>query len=119
MRTLIPVSDPILRVSNEYGVFGQIKDERLIAQSLLGFGACGDVHRNAQETHDCPIRIVRGSHRHIDRQRLAIFPNKGPFPFLMLAVTGLLDKDIEALHRLAYFLCQLPTPARVLRIPNE
>jgi hypothetical protein len=36
LRTLIPVGDSILRISNEYGVFGEVKDEGLIVQSLFG-----------------------------------------------------------------------------------
>ena len=110
LRTLIPVSDAILPVPDEDGAVRQLKDQRLIAQGLFGSGARSDVRRNTDETRDGAIPVVRGGHRQIDFQRLAVFPNQGPFPFLMLASPGLLDKDIEALHRLAHFLCQFPTP---------
>ena len=62
-----------------------------------------------------PFRSYEAVTTHIDLQRLAVFPDIGPFPFLMLAVTGFLDKDIESLHRLADFLCQFPTPGDYFR----
>src|ERR1700683_4001018 len=97
-RTLIPVSDAILRVANEDGIVRQIENHRLIARHLLGLGTRSDIHRHAKETDDRAVGTIGGSDHQIDRQGGTVLPHVGPLMLVMLPCTSLFDKDIVTVH---------------------